>query len=306
MITIVDDATDDRFLQKVVANNRSLSLTVESVPVRRSAAGALDMEPALKTWRAAVARMEADRVMVLEDDQWFIAPFDLGAIEPIFHTENLRMLSLWDHGNALLRPPYARCVGPIAVFTPRFIETARSSRIAKWLILSEFSRSSLRRIAWAGSRRLGLIRRNQWLLNYQIFSVAGAIFDRKHWLSLHPVGQAGIDESIQVSRAVNLAIADSEGRFAYAIEPPVRTCFKTSAGGRTSSDFDLVAFNQILSDTWFAGDPSLLHDDGDLSDKRVIELLRVANISRCSPDDWIAWRREFADSYRAVGFSIGD
>lgn len=311
-VIISDDGTPDRYLNEIALRYPNLILVKSGRVIDESVHGgagqSVNLARAIKCWREAVEQVRTDYFLLLEEDFWLTAPADLAVIADIMKREKTVFLSAMPgniHFEELPDVDYTQCDTTFRIGRPTFLNQSLANIGFQYIQLSQFSQYKMRFLAWRLARRLWLHPKNQWIKNYQVYGVAGAIFERRWWLDLWDDDQAEIDEGLQIDRALKSLLANPELTVGYIDSQMLKTTVRSSSTESTLEGrprFAVSMMNKTLNEAWLYDCWMVGDHDSDLAVTEISQVFASSGLEESFSEEWISWWRSIELDRKRLGF----
>jgi hypothetical protein len=196
----------------------------------------------------------------------------------------------------------------IRIGRPEFLELFSSHYWFRRIAYLHFKGKGIKFLIWRLCRKLRLHPRDQWLKNYQIYSVAGAIFQTNWWMWLWEQNQFEINEGRQLERAMNSFLQNPLLTVGYKDPAVAKTSIRSSSQevsqiGRL--DFPVSLMNQVLNTSWLDRSWKINEEISELDQMSVLRAFSAADLPESFGDDWIQWWRSIEADRKRLGFPSG-
>lgn len=303
-IVILDDGTPGKYLEKIKNKFPEIEIIKSEFYLEKSKAieennSLLNTTIPIRLWLHA-AQNASNYFLLLEDDIWFTKKIDLEETQNTLKEKSIYILKLfWLNNPQLVYGTTKKINNFISIYTPRVFT---KSPFLHRLIFGT-TRFGIRK----GMAFLGLFSKEKALHYYSIYGVAGAIFQKKYFLSLWKCHNNEVDENLQLKNAVQFWHKNPFIQFARTNDEIVATGFSSSATNKNydTGQFDIFTFNKILNEAWFE-DRLLSGTDfnNDLSKREIEAILLQNNNPKADVKDWNKWTTSFKKQFQEIGCKI--
>jgi glycosyltransferase involved in cell wall biosynthesis len=303
-IVILDDGTPAKYLEKIKKKFHEIEIIKSKFHEMKT--NSLAQNKAIETTNVPIelwlqsAQNASDYFLLLEDDIWFTKKIDLEETQNTLKENTIYMLKLfWLNNPQLVYGTTKKINNFISIYTPRvFTKLPFLHRL-----IFGTTRFGIRKCM----AFLGLFSKEKALHYYSIYGVAGAIFQKKYFLSLWKGHNNEVDENLQLKNAVQFWYKNPLIQFARTEEEIVATGFSSSATNKNydTGQFDIFTFNKILNEAWFEDRLLSVTDfNNDLSKREIETILLQNNNPKADVSDWHKWTTSFKKQFQDIGCTI--
>lgn len=303
-ITVLDDGTPKKYLQKISANFPEVIIVKSKFYKQKSEAIEKEIhleisEIPIDLWLNA-AEKASEYFMLLEDDIWFTQKINLKQTKEILVHDNIYFLKLfWLNNPKLIHGITKKIEDYVLIYQPSvFTKNPFLHRLI--FGITRFGNREVMKL-------LKLYSEDRVLRYYSIYGVAGAVFKKEYFLSLWNNHKNVVDENLQLRNAVKFWNQHPEIQFARTTSEYVATGFSSSATNKffNPENFDLFAFNKIMNDAWFNDEIDVLDNlPEDLNPLKIEEILLNRAHQNASSKDWLNWAGFFKKQFQDIGCKI--
>ena len=293
-IRVLDDGTPDKYLEEIKRRHpqveilRSERHTEKSAAIEHYRAGNPHPPEVLSSlpwvlWRAGV-QSATPRFLLLADDQWCVRDIDLGGIGQMMKSRACALVRLFK-SPALDRSPATPLSPEVCQVHPWYLKSWLHTLIYKTCLAHRFGNAESR-----------------WALEAKSIYVGHGIFERTFWLEVTRDATSVANENLPQTRALQWAARHPRATFARTTSDPVATTSRSSASSGDldrAAGLDMILFNKLLNEYWFAGrlDPCAGMPD-DFPKETILAVLAEAGESSCTPEKWSLWCDHFKENRR--------
>lgn len=303
-ITVLDDGTPQIYLDKI--QEKFPKVVILKSSYYKSKVDFIEEKSAIfqntipiDFWVESISKC-SDYFLLLEDDIWFTAPFNLSEVEELIHKDKIQMLKLfWLSNPSLIVKKYLNKNSHFSFSRYNLFTLNRYV----YQFLFRFYRFKTRKIF----KFLGIYSLERELNYYTIYSVAGAIFNKKYFLNLWNKHNSKVDEGLQIRNALNfLKNNPTIENFGNSNIEVLKTSFLSSASnGLRNQNFDMFAFNAIINQAWLNNDFEVMQNfPNDFLETQIEVILDRENNVLATKLAWKKWVLQFKNQYRNIGCQI--
>ena len=303
-IKILDDGTPEKYLRKIKLNFPDVIILKSKFYIQKSEAleKGLDFEITdipIDLWINA-ARDASEYFVLLEDDIWFTQKINLKETEEIAIEENIFFLKLfWLNNSKLIHGKTKKLNNFITLYDP--IVFTKNPFLYRLIF-------GITRFGNRKFMKLFRLYSDERALNYySIYGVAGAIFNKKYFLSLWDNHNFKVDENLQLRNAVSFWKKNKKVQFARTISEYVATGFSSSATNKSFNPgkFDIFTFNKLLNEAWLNNDFDVMDTiPNDLNSSKICKILSDHDNQSANVNDWKIWLTNFKKQFQEIGCNI--
>jgi hypothetical protein len=250
-------------------------------------------------WLNAAANA-TDYFLLLEDDIWFTQKLNLKETTQVLKDRNVAILKLiWLNNPKLIHGKTTESIGNVKIFEPKLV----TKNPILFRIIFQISRFNNRKLM----KFLNLYSKEKALHYYSIYGVAGAIFEKKYFLSLWKGNKNVVNEHLQLKNAVKYWYRNPKLQFARTHKEFVATGFSSSATNKNfdTGSFDSFSFNKILNEAWYKDEFDVMCNfPEDLNVQTISEILSKENNPLAQVEDWQRWVYFFKKQFQDFGCKI--
>ncbi len=306
-ITILDDGTPQKYLDKIQQKHSEITILKSALYDEKSNAiinksATINHEIPIDLWVNA-AKNSTNYFVLIEDDFWFTAPFNLKNIRLHLKSDNIQMLKLFWLGNSnLIESNYTSKNDLYSIYSPNLY----TNNPILFHLIFIFNRFKSRKFF----EFFGIYTESRLIDYYKIYATSGAIFKRKYFLKLWKNHTNKTDEGLQLFNAVKYMRKQKKANyFGFYNTEIMKTGFLSSATNqnKTYKDgaIDLFVFNEIINETWFNDEFDAMDNfPDDLNSNKIESILENKNHLLAQAVQWKKWVQKFKDQYRSFGCEI--
>ena len=310
-VIVADDGTPDIYLEEICRRHNNIRIFRSGREIDpenpANVPFSSQVHRAIRNWKAAVAAVQGESFLLLEDDTWFCSPVDLDGLGEVARSLGVVYLSLTEgneHFESLPVVSRDRYGNGIAIGRPSFLDN--SSKLFRFLQISQLGAPGLRFSVWRLARRTPLHPSTQWLRNYQAYGVTSAVFDKGWWLHLWESHQDEIQEGVQMERALRALWRQKSSSVGSMTRPVIRTTIRSSSQevhqhGRPY--FRVSLMNKCLNDAWLNEGWNVDLRSGELDIQDVLLQFSRANMPKSLGPEWVTWFNHVARDRALLGFA---
>lgn len=304
-ILVLDDGTPIEYLDKLQEKYPIISIVKSEYYQTKSELLISESEAfvpniPINLWVES-AKSASDFFLLLEDDFWFTKSINLNNIIFDLEQNNILMLKLCWLGNSKLIPRNSSKIKNINIYKDNLITKN------KFLYQLIFHTN---KYFIAGFMRFIRLNTEQNLLDYyHIYATAGAIFNKKYFLSLWENHQNKVDESLQIKNALGFLNENKNSKFGFLDQEILKTGFASAATNSNknfeNANIDMFVFNKILNKAWFNDEIIVTNDfENDLKFAEIETILEKTNNPKAQKLEWQKWTSAFKKQYTDFGCQI--
>lgn len=303
-ITIVDDGTPQRYLDKIQLKFPDVNILKSNYYQKKAAfvdgkSDVITTAIPIDFWIESIGK-SSDYFLLLEDDIWFSAPFNLSEALELMTIENIQMLKLFWLSNSNLIANKNLKTNAIFTFSPYNLYTTNKYF---YYCIFKFYRFKVRKIL----KFFKIYSLKKELQYYSIYSVAGAIFKKDYFLNLWKNHNSTIDEGLQIKNALcYLKKNPAVKNFGNSNIEVLKTSFLSSAyNGLSNNEFNMFAFNKIVNKAWLDNNFNVMQNfPNDFSVEQIEALLDKEKSPLVTIKAWENWVLQFKNQYLSFGCQI--
>ncbi len=305
-IWVLDDGTPNEYLNKlkvkypIISIYKSEYYQTKNELIISESEGFVPNIP-INLWVES-AKKASDHFLLLEDDFWFIKPINLNEIGIELMENKIQMLKLCWLGNSKLLPKNS-------IKNSKAINVYSDNLITKNKFLYQLIFHA-KKYFISGFMKFFQLNTEQNLLDYyHIYATAGAIFEKKYFLSLWQNHQNKVDESLQIKNAIGFLKENKNSNFGYLDQEILKTGFASAATNSNKNyeniKIDMFVFNKILNQAWFNNEFIVTDDfENDLNFSDIETILENENNPKALKLEWQKWTIAFKKQYTDFGCQI--
>lgn len=300
-IAILDDGTPAVYLEKikqkypqvVIVQSELASKKQEQILQNEKISDVIPID----LWKNGV-KNSSDFFVLLEDDMWFINPFNLNGIPNLLRENSVEMIKLFWLNNPILVSNTTKTISAeIEVYQPQIA-------IKNPLIYQSVFHSNIPK-AKGIFRLLGIISDKKYLKYYQLYNVAGAIFSKDYFLALWETKQNKVKEENQLLNALHYFQKHPKAQVGKTTQEVLKTGFISAALDKDFvGDFPIERANSILNQLWLQDkiqiDTISDFDLNSLKDQIIVET------NTDFFEKWLLWSNKFKQKYLDFGCKIDE
>lgn len=303
-IKVLDDGTPSRYLEKIQLKFPNIEILKSEFYEEKSKniennQDIINTKIPISLW-LNTAKQATDYFLLLEDDSWFTKEINLEEIQQTLVDENVISLKLfWLDNPKLIHGTTIKNSGSVTIFRP----TVFTKNPLLHRLIFGMARFNIRKIMGF----LKLYSRDKALHYYSIYGVAGAIFNKKYFLSLWNNHRNQVDENLQLKNAVYFWFKNPKIQFARTNQEIVATGFSSSATNKhfVAGEFDVFIFNAILNEAWFSDKWDVMNNcPNDFPESIIKSFLVRENNPKATVEDWKKWVFLFKNQFQNIGCNI--
>lgn len=303
-ITVLDDGTPQKYLDKIQSKFPKVVILKsnyyqDKVDFIEDKTTVFYSSIPIDFWLESISEC-SEYFLMLEDDIWFTAPFNLSEVEELIHNYKIQMLKLFWLSNPNLILSKNVKTNSIIVFGKYNLFTVNSYL---YQIIFGFYRFKIRKIL----NFFKIYSLEKELNYYTIYAVAGAIFNKEYFLNLWKNHNSKVDEGLQIKNALQfLKNNPTIENFGNSNIEVLKTSFLSSASnGLRNQNFDMFAFNAIINQAWLNNDFEVMQNfPNDFLETQIEVILDRENNVLATKLAWKKWVLQFKNQYINIGCQI--
>jgi hypothetical protein len=306
-IIVLDDGTPQKYLDKLLGKYPEIKILKSDLYDEKSNAIAYDMTTInskipIDLWIHS-AKNASNYFLLIEDDFWFTASFNLKKFRLNLEADKIKMLKLCWLGNLELLPENS--VSPnnlYSIYSPNLYTVNPHL----FHLIFRMDRFKIRKILTF----FKIYSKERFLKYYTIYATSGIIFKKKYFLNLWKNHKNSVDERLQLLNAVKFINKKKKiSNFGFSNIELMKTGFLSSASNQNKAfknvAIDMFAFNKIINDAWFNNDFDVMDNyPNDLNSEKMESLLIKCNNPMAQVSEWKKWVQAFKNQYIAFGCKI--
>jgi len=305
-IIVLDDGTPQKYLNKLLEKYPKIKIAKSDLYDEKAKAiennTNVNSKIPIKLW-VNEAKKASNYFVLIEDDFWFTAAFNLKKFRLNLEADKILMLKLCWLGNSKLLPKKSL---PINYLYNSYSPDLYTENPFLFNLIFRFDRFKIRKIL-----TLFKIYSEERLVNYYtVYATSGAIFKKKYFVSLWKNHKKMVDEGLQLFNAVQYINKRKKNSFfGFANAEIMKTGFLSSATNQNKAynniAIDMFTFNKIINESWFIDDFDAMENyPNDLNSDKIITLLEKSNTVLATFSEWQKWVQEFKNQYTSFGCKI--
>lgn len=304
-ICILDDGTPQKYLDKIILKYPYVEiLKSEFYEEKANAIETFQTDIIRKIpidlWVSG-AKNASNHFLLLEDDFWFIKNFDFDFYENITLGNNIGILKLiWLGNEKLISGKTIHSEKNYTIYKP----DVYTLNPILFKILFNLNRFGFNKVM----QFFKLYSYDEYLKYYSMYAVAGAVFNKKYFLSLWDKHDNEVDERLQLSNAVKFVSTNKTINFARTKHQCLKTGFSSSATNKEENpiQFDMFRFNQLMNEAWLKDEFITVNDlQNDLTEEAICAILgSEETLNKMNEGDWKKWVLHFKNQFRKIGCKI--
>lgn len=291
-IIVLDDGTPIEYLEKIktkfpyikVLKSNNYIVKSNQINKKETIKNTIPIDFWLENIKKATSYF-----ILLEDDMWFTKPVFFEKLDIVLEKNNIQMLKLfWLNNSNLIPDKYNLETEIICIYKPKLT----TLNINIYTILFCNYKYKWRKIVTF----LKIYSLKKELQYYQIYSVAGVVFNKNYFLNLFKNHKNNVDEKLQIKNAIKQFKANKNFNFANFKSEVLQTSFIS-----TASNEALNEINYIINKKWFENDfNSIENFPNDYSENYFSAKLGTFQLI----NNWKNWVYKFKKQYIDIGCKI--
>lgn len=306
-IIVLDDGTPQKYLDKLHEKFPKIKIVKSDLYEEKSKAitvNITEINPKIpiELW-INEAKKASNYFVLIEDDFWFTAPFNLKKYRLNLEADKILMLKLCWLGNSKLLPKNSISINNLYnSYNPNLF----TENPFVFNLLFRFDRFKIRKILTL----LKIYSEERFINYYTIYATSGAIFKKKYFVNLWKKHKNSVDEGLQLYNAVRFVNKRKKNSFfGFSNTEIMKTGFLSSATNQNKAyeniEVDMFTFNKIINEAWFIDDFDAMENyPKDLNSGKIEALLTKSNNPLATVSEWGKWVAQFKNQYTAFGCKI--
>ena len=306
-IVVLDDGTPQKYLDKLLDKYPEITIIKSDLYTEKSNAienndREITSKIPIELWINS-AKNASNYFLLIEDDFWFTASFNLKKFRLNLEADKIKMLKLCWLGNSQLLPEKSSSYNNLyTIYSPNLY----TENPHLFNLIFRINRFKIRKILTF----FNIYNEERFFKYYTIYATSGAIFKKKYFLNLWKNHNNSIDERLQLLNAVKFINKKKRSsNFGFSNNELMKTGFLSSASNQNKAfndvTIDMFAFNKIINEAWFNNDFDAMENyPNDLNSEKMETLLIKSNNSLAQVSEWKKWVQTFKNQYIAFGCKI--
>ena len=306
-IVVLDDGTPQKYLNKLLDKFPEIKILKSDLYDEKSNAIAKDTTTInskipIDLWVNS-AKNASNYFLLIEDDFWFTASFNLKKFRLNLEADKIKMLKLCWLGNSKLLPENSTSHNKLySIYSPNLY----TENPHLFHIIFRIDHFKIRKILTF----FKIYNKERFFNYYTIYATSGAIFKKKYFLNLWKNHKNSADEGLQIFNAVKFIFKKKKSsNFGFSIYELMKTGFLSSASNENKAfkniSIDMYAFNKIINEAWFNMDFDPMENyPNDLNFDKIETLLIKNSNPLAQVSEWKKWVQAFKNQYIAFGCKI--
>ena len=260
-ISVVDDRTDERFLSVLKGRFPYVDFGKRS-EWREFRRGKMTL-PYVRAWQDKARDISSKYLLVLEDDQWLTGELDLDEVEAFMDRESILSLNFAQALSGMESVKFFDCSNSnyLTYLPSSFLQAPLKSEIISRFLIDLLTNPNpiARKLAGALTLLRPMITRPLWRSLASVNPMAGAVFDRQHWMYMWGGKITWINENIQISRVLKWIRNLESPATALAINKKqlIATTYVSTTSLTLGTQIDWDKVNRAISNAWLLGEISV-------------------------------------------------
>lgn len=296
-ISVVDDRTDERYLSVLKERfpNVDFGKRSEWGDYKR---GKMTL-PYVQAWQDKAREISSKYLLVIEDDQWLTGELDLDEVEAFMDRESILSLNFAQELSGMESVEFFDCSnsGYLTYIPSSFLQAPSNSEAISRPLIDLLSNPNPIARKFAGVLTLlsPNLTRPLWRSLASVNPMAGAVFDRQHWMYMWGGKITWINENIQISRVLKRLRTLESPTTALAINKKrlIATTYVSTTSLTLGTQISWDSVNRAISDAWLLGEISMPAESKDW-DKNQLSAVIETSLGVSMKNEYQLWCDRFA------------